>query len=242
MLFKFIEITLGSFGIGSCRAVSYSLSVFTRSTYWLTSWISLDRLLIIIFPTSSFLKNARLAMIRIVITLVIIFGVHVHETIYYTTIKDLSTASLICVTNFDTVFISTYNRVWTLIHYICPFVIQIISITLLIFLATRSRSKAAGEKTSFVQILKKQFLSQKELCVTPTIFIVCALPQMILTFSFACTQLSDWQRHALLVSYIFSYMPQVLGFILYVIPSSSYMKEFSETILAKKCFKCMLRK
>jgi hypothetical protein len=111
-----------------------------------------------------------------------------------------------------------------------------------IVLATRSRSKVAGKKMSFTQILKKQFFSQKELYVTPTIIIICALPQMILTFSFACTQLSDSQRHALLVSYLLSYIPQVLGFILFVIPSSAYKKEFSETTLAKKCFRCMLNR
>jgi hypothetical protein len=242
LFFKFIEITLGSFGIESCRIVSYSLSVFTRSTYWLTSWISIDRLLLIIFPTSSFLKNARLAIGRSLVTLLVIFGVHVHEIIYYTVIKDLSTPSLICVTNFNTVLISTYNRISALIHYICPFFIQIVSVTFVIVLTTRSRSKVAGQKISFTQILKKQFFSQKELYVTPTIIIICALPQMILTFSFACTQLSDNQRHALLVSYLLSYIPQVLGFILFVIPSSAYKKEFSETTLAKKCFRCMFNR
>ena len=62
LLFKFIQITFGIIDAGSCKAVSYFLSVMTRSTYWLTSWITVDRLLMILFPTSSSSKNPRLAI------------------------------------------------------------------------------------------------------------------------------------------------------------------------------------
>ena len=63
------------------------------------------------------------------------------------------------------------------------------------------------KKMTFGQVLKKQFDTQKELYVTPTIIALSALPQTILTFSLACTILADWQRHTLLVAYLFSYTP-----------------------------------
>jgi hypothetical protein len=115
----------------------------------------------------------------------------------------------------------------------------VISITVLIVLAARSRVKVAGKKMTFGQVLKKQFQTQKELYTTPTIIVLSALPQAILTFSFACTQMADWQRHTLLGSYLLSYAPQVLGFLLYVIPSTGYKKEFSETSLSQTLFKWM---
>jgi hypothetical protein len=102
--------------------------------------------------------------------------------------------------------------------------------------------KVIGQKMTFSEVLKKQFETQKELYVTPTIIILSALPQAILTFSFACTELSDLQRHALLWSYLLSYAPQVLGFILYVLPSTSYKKEFYETFIGKKSLKWILSK
>jgi hypothetical protein len=159
----------------------------------------------------------------------ILFGMHVHEIIYYTIIQDHSTGLSICITNFDTKSISTYNRISTLIHYLFPFFTQIICITFLIVLVARNRVKATGHRMTFGEVLKKQFETQKELYITPTIIILSALPQAIITFSFACTQWSDWQRHALLVSCLLSYAPQVLGFILYVLPSTTYKKEFYET-------------
>ncbi|CAF3686684.1 unnamed protein product [Rotaria socialis] len=57
LVFRFIQVTLGFVGVGSCKVISYLLSVMTRSTYWLASWITIDRLLIILFPTSSALKK-----------------------------------------------------------------------------------------------------------------------------------------------------------------------------------------
>ena len=242
LLFKFFEITIGTIGFGSCKVISYLLSVMTRSIYWLTSWITVDRLFIILFPRSLYLKNPRLAIGMSIVTSIILFGMHVHEIIYYTIIQHLSTGSSICVTNFDIKQISTYNRISTLIHYLFPFFIQIICITLLIVLAARSRVKTTGQKMTFGEVLKKQFNTQKELYVTPTIIILSALPQTIFTFSFACTQLSDWQRHILLGSYLLSYAPQILGFILYVLPSTAYKKELYETFIGKKCLKPILSK
>ncbi len=242
LLFKFIQITFVIYNVDSCKVVSYLFSVFTRLTYWLTSWITVDRLSVILFPTSSFLKNPRMAIGISVGTSIVLFGMHVHEIIYFTTIQHLPTNTTICVTNFDTALVSNYNRITTILHYLCPFFIQIICITILIVLAARSRIKTVGQKMTFSEVLKKQFQSQKELYVIPMIIVLSALPQAVITFSFACTQMTDWQRHILLGSYLLSYSPQVLGFILCVIPSTSYKKEFSETILSKKFFKCMFNR
>ncbi|CAF1293196.1 unnamed protein product [Adineta steineri] len=120
-----------------------------------------------------------------------------------------------------------------------PFAIQVTAITLLIISAAKSRARTGNNHaTTFTQILRKQFKTQKELYVTPTIIILAALPQIIITSSFACTELSNaWQRYALLVSYLFSFTPQIFGFMIYVLPSSSYKTEFINTEIGRKLFR-----
>jgi hypothetical protein len=146
---------------------------------------------------------------------------------------------MICVGNFAENW-STYNRITLIIHYILPFAIQIVSITVLIILTARSRSNATT-KNNFIQLLKQQFDSQRELYVTPLIIILSGLPQALFSFIFACTELSIWQRHVLLTAYFLSYAPQLLGFVLFVLPSTTYLNEFQETQLAKRClFKWLL--
>jgi hypothetical protein len=162
---------------------------------------------------------------------------HAHELLHYTIIQQFGTESPICLANVDTHLASTYNRISTLIHYLMPFFIQVVSITLLIILAARSRAKTNGKQRTYSQILVKQFKTQKELYITPMIIIFSAIPQIIITFNLACTELANWQRHILLSAYLFSCAPQVLGYILYVLPSTSYKEEFNETLLARKYLK-----
>lgn len=237
LLVKFIQITFQITNLESCKTVSYLFSVFTRSTYWLQSWVTINRFFTIIFPVSTYVTNPRLAIGISIISLIGLSVMHIHEIISYTIVGD----SLICVTNLNTYLVSTYNRVSTLIHYLVPFCIQVVAITLLIVFAARSRTKTIGKKMTFRQILIKQCQTQKELYLTPIIIILSALPQTILTFSLACTELTLWQRHMFIVAYLLSCTPQVLGFILYVLPSTIYKQEFSKTSLAKSLLSWIFR-
>ncbi|CAF1172971.1 unnamed protein product [Adineta ricciae] len=229
LFFKFMQMPAEIIDHISCKTFSYGLSVMTRSTYWLTTWITIDRLLLILFPTSSTRLSPRKAIGISVLTLIILAAMHVHEIVYYTVVHHRSTASPVCVTNFHTHLVATYNRISTVLHYLLPFAFQVVCITCLIVLASHSRVKTAGQNETFRQVLKKQFSTQKEHYVTPTIIILSAMPQTILTFSFACTPLRYWQRHILLSAYLLSYLPQLLGFILNVLPSTIYKKEFRST-------------
>jgi hypothetical protein len=75
----------------------------------------------------------------------------------------------------------------------------------------------------------------REYYITPIIIILSSLPQAILSFSYACTELKQpWQRYSLLTTYFLAYLPQMLGFILYVLPSTAYTEEFHQTIIGKR--------
>ncbi|CAF0897048.1 unnamed protein product [Adineta steineri] len=233
--------TVDMSNVVTCKILSFSLTVSTRLSYWLTSCTTLIRLCVVLAPNSGILKRPRLAVtINIVISL-ILFGMHIHEPIYYTAIKHLPTNSSICITSFDTNWISSYNRISTLIHYMVPFSIEVIAVTLLIIMTVRSRLKAI-KKTSFSHLLYKQIKKNKENYAIPMFTILSALPQTILTFGLACRELKEWQQHALLVAYTFSFTPNILGFFLFVLPSGKYREEFGKTVIAKIYFQFLKQK
>jgi hypothetical protein len=236
LFIKFVGITFKISNAWSCKLFSYLLPVLTRSNYWMISWITVGRLLIILFPGSRALKDRQRAIMISVVTMLILFGMHGHEIIHSTIIRDALTGESMCVTNFNTPLSSTYDKVGTLIHYVVPFSVQVVSITFLIVLAARSRLKAVGEQRTFLQTLNKQFQMHKDLYIIPAIIILSALPEAIITFGLVCTELTSMWRHILLVAFLLSYSPQLLGFILYVLPSTSYKAEFGKTSLAKKYF------
>ncbi len=67
------------------------------------------------------------------------------------------------------------------------------------------------------------------------IIVFSSLPQTILSFSYACTELKQsWQQNILLTTYFLSYLPQMLGFILHVLPSTVYTEEFQQTVIGKR--------
>jgi hypothetical protein len=81
----------------------------------------------------------------------------------------------------------------------------------------------------------KQLKTQKEQYITPMIIVLSSLPQTVLSFSYACSELKQsWQRYILLTAYFLSYLPQMLGFILYVLPSTTYSNEFRQTVVGKR--------
>ncbi len=247
LLLKVIHIIIGSNGIlfyyenlnlYSCKIVSYLLSVFTRIIYWLTSFVTIDRLCLIFFPTSIILKNPRFIIGLSIFAILTVSGMHVHEMLYYTTIVDLSTPAndTLCVTSYTQSLVSSYNRINVLVHYFVPFLIQVIAITITIIQTAFSRARANGnQQQTFAYFFKKQFKRQKEQYATPIIVVLSVLPQAILSFSYACSKLTEpWQRYTLLTTYFLSYLPQSLGFILYVLPSTAFSDEFRQTVVGKR--------
>ena len=193
----------------------------------------------VLFPTSVTLKKPRLALGLSMFAILAVSGMHIHEALYYTTIVDLSYTSInitLCVTNYVQQLVSLYSRANVLIHYFVPFLIQVISITILIIQLARSRARAIGStKLTFVDLCKKQLKTHREHYITPIIIVLSSLPQIILSFSYACTELKQpWQRYTLLTTYFLSYLPQILGFILHVLPSTTYTEEFHRTIIGKR--------
>ncbi|CAF1136975.1 unnamed protein product [Adineta steineri] len=240
LFLKFLYNFIGSAGwfnddrlnLVLCKMLSYFLSVTTRSFYWLASWITINRLFIILCPTKTFFKRPSMAKIISSITIFLICLMHCHEILSHIIIKQSD--STVCVTHFEGKFITNYNRVTTFIHYLIPVAIQIISITLLIFHVARSRTRSRGNAIFSRSFLTEQFLALKELYITPLAIAISALPQITLSFTLACQQLVQWQKHLLLCAYLLSYTPQILAFCLFVLPSTIYKQEFSQTWIGQK--------
>ncbi|UJR12437.1 hypothetical protein I4U23_016613 [Adineta vaga] len=230
LIFKSLQIIL-NFLMNNilCKIISYALSTTIRCSFWLISWVAIIRMCCILLPFSTLLKNIRLTIIISLLTLIIVAVMDIHELFFY--IKDPSGESA-CIVSYPSI-VSTYERITVILHYIIPFFIQILSITVLIVLAARSRSRATNNSETFIKYLQRQFQNQKEMYIVPLVIIISGLPQSIFSFSFSCVDLSLWQKHLLLIAYLVAYAPQTLGFVLFVLPSTNYLKEFQTTNLSK---------
>jgi hypothetical protein len=232
LLLKTMTILFDSFmSVASCKTFSFVLSFSTRYTYWLTTWVTLERLASVLFPFSDRLRKPRSATLIMFISVIVLVAMHIQELLFFNITQETN-EQVLCVANYSS-FVWSYNYGNVLAQHLAPFCIQIISITILIIFAARSRSRSTNSRERFFLILQRQFSLQKELYITSLIIVFSALPQIIISSAFSCTILSEWQRYLLCTAYFFSYLPQVLGFVLFVLPSTAYSNEFRQTQFGK---------
>ena len=137
-----------------------------------------------------------------------------------------------CVARFDQT-LEVYNQTNTMIHYLAPFIVNVVCTITLVILLARNRANIETNK-SLRQTIGEQIKRQKQIFIPPIITVISALPHIIISFSLACTELDRaWQRHLLTTTYFLSFIPQILTFHLYVQPSTMFMKEFYSTYVGK---------
>ena len=81
-------------------------------------------------------------------------------------------------------------------------------------------------KRSFV----KQFEKHKHLLIGPIVLVILALPRLIITFISKCMKSADdvWLY---LIGYYISFVPTILSFMIFVLPSKFYRQEFRKSLL-----------
>jgi uncharacterized membrane protein (DUF485 family) len=81
----------------------------------------------------------------------------------------------------------------------------------------------------YKEVLRKQFQQHKHLLTAPIVLVILALPRLIITFASKCMKSSN-DSWLFLVGYFISFIPSMVTFVVFVVPSTFYMKEFRKTV------------
>ncbi|CAF0959549.1 unnamed protein product [Didymodactylos carnosus] len=216
-------------------SISIYITITLIISYWLMAFVTIERMYIALHTNEQWLKSPKIAK-RIVLLIIIgTLASHAHEFIYYDIVQDskYTQHGTWCVTKYNPI-LSVYNQINTFIQYLVPFFINFILTVILISLIAHKRAAIADNNKALTTVYREQFQKRKDLFIPPIIILFCALPQFLISFSLACTELNiAWQRYLLTAAYFCSYLPQVLGYYLYIVPSTFYREEFSATIFGK---------
>ncbi len=71
-----------------CKTLSFSLSICTRIYYWLTAFVTIERVYVTKYPKNTWFKQPKIAIRIILLIFLMTFASHVHELIKYTIIID----------------------------------------------------------------------------------------------------------------------------------------------------------
>jgi hypothetical protein len=121
-----------------------------------------------------------------------------------------------------------YNYMIHILHFLGPFLINLISSILLITNKSRQQANLHTQR-SYRQIVHEQFQQHRNLLTAPIVLVILALPRLIITFVSKCMKSSSdvW---LFLVGYFISFIPPMLTFVVFILPSKFYKKEFHKSV------------
>ena len=246
------SVSLSTFQ-GGCKIIEPLLKLFLYVDSWLNACVAIERN-VNIFKGVTFdkKKSKRTARLIIIILPIFVMGTIIHEPIYrdlfeyktekykpieYELMKNLSMQNkteeyeietyVFCITRYSH-FIQNYNTAVLFFHLVVPFIANLYSALYIIFASTRRRSTAQTK-----QIYKEHFLEQlnehKQLLISPVILLILSLPRLIISLIPGCVNASD-NPWLYLCGYFISFIPSMLIFLVFVLPSDLYKKTFKETI------------
>ena len=226
-------VTNRSFLHIQCLLVDFLLRICLNMDQWLSACVAVERAITTVQGTRfDRSKSRQKAIYAIGILSVMIVASTIYDPIYRRLVDDLSLDDekrIWCIASYPKwlrVFDSTIN----MIHFMCPFLINLISAVLIIWRSARQRtSLGLGRSLNFEQSLGEQFQHHKHLLITPFLIVVLGLPRLIISVVSGCMK-STRISWLYLVGYLIAFIAPMLTFALFVLPSKLYKEEFNQSM------------
>jgi hypothetical protein len=213
-----------------CHSFDFLLRVCLSMDQWLNGCIALERTFTVI-KGANFNKKKSKQTAKYVISILVIFTIvsSIYDPIYRRLIDEddddgKRTWCIAIYPNQLQIFDSFIHS----FHVLTPFLINFLSVIILI--TTKSRQQLTiRTRQTYKEILRKQFEEHKHILISPIVLIILALPRVIIAFAAKCMKSMD-DAWLFLLGYFLSFTPPMLTFIVYILPSKYYKKEFHRTI------------
>ena len=176
-------------------------------------------------------KSRRTAKLMICAVYLFVLLTTLHEPLHRRLTDDAEEQRTWCVTAYSPMWTSI-NAAVVLVHFLAPFMINIVSALLIIVMAARRRSTVQQGLTKR-QHLRAQFQQHKKLLISPCVLVVLATPRLIISFASGCMS-SSRQSLLMLAGYFLSLVPPMLTIAVFVLPSAVYKQQFLRLIKSKR--------
>ena len=208
----------------NCILIELLLKTFFSLIDWLNVCVSIERVISIIKGVQFNKIRSRTSAKYVIITLSLFIPLsYLHDPVHRQLLSDDEENRIWCFVSYDPIWFS-YNSVINIIHVAIPFLINIVSAFLIILFISRQRTRAQ-KRQSFREHFREQFRQHRHLIISPLILIVLVMPRLIISFLPGCIK-SARDPWLYLIGYFLSFISPVLVFIIFVLPSDVFRKEF----------------
>jgi hypothetical protein len=218
-----------SFLLFQCRSIDFILRTGLFMDQWLNACVAIERAFTAIKGINfDKTKSKKIAKIVISVLLLLTIGTNIPEIIYRHLLDDDSNDEKrigYIVTYSPN--IQLYNLIMNIFHFCTPFLMNLLSAIIIIIKTARLRTIAKNEQ-NHRKVLFRQFREHKHLLIAPLILVILATPRLIISFASGCMK-SLGDAWLYLMGYLISFIPPVLTFFIFVVPSQMYKEQFYNT-------------
>ena len=218
-----------------CYSIDFLLRVCLCSEQWLTACVACERAVIAIqgvrFVKTTSRKTAKRVIAILIIGIMLTF---VHDPLS----RDLSSENedddnngsqrTWCIVRYRS-GPAVYNYIIQTFHFIGPFLVNLISSIALILKKTH-QAAAITVNRSHKLILQEQLKEHKHLLIAPFVLVILAIPRLILIYTSKCMKSANDVVWLYLLGYFIPFIPSMLTFFIFILPSKFYEKEFHKTV------------
>ena len=217
-----------------CHSIDFLLRICLQMDQWLNACIAVERVITAIQGARFAKKQTRkVAKFILIFLYLIIISTSIHDPIYRRIAneendgEDNQKDRKWCIVRYRA-SLRTYDYIIHTIHFFGPFFINIISSIILILKKTHQELKIRRNRT-YKEVFRDQIDRHRHLLIASLVLILLAVPRLILTYISKCME-SDDDIWLYLAGYFISFVPSMMSFLVFVMPSRFYKKEFGTMI------------
>ncbi|CAF1466728.1 unnamed protein product [Rotaria sp. Silwood1] len=215
-----------------CLSLDFLLRVCLNMDQWLNAFVAIERTVTIIKATNYNKKNSiQIAKIVIVFLLIFIISTNIYDPIYRRLIDEENEDDkrLWCIALYPS-NLQVFNSIIHTFHFLTPFVINLVSVFILITKISRQQSNIHTNRT-YIEYLKKNMREHTHLFIAPVILVILGIPRLIISFVSKCMKSTN-DAWLFLIGYFMSFIPPLLTFVIFILPSKFYKQELHKSLIS----------
>ncbi|CAF1286612.1 unnamed protein product [Rotaria sordida] len=207
-----------------CLLIDFLLRISLNMESWLNACVSLERVIMIVKGVRfDNIKSKHISKWIVVILLLFNIITTIQDPISRHLVDDEEDQRTWCVVKYSSL-LQIFNSSFYLFHFLTPFLINFMSALLIIIRLAQQRNISRSHQ-KFQKYFRKQLNTHKHLLVAPIVLVILSLPRLIISLLPGCMK-SFREPWFFLFGYFVSFIPALVSFITFVLPSNVYKKEF----------------
>jgi hypothetical protein len=221
-------LTNQSFLYVQCITIDGFLNTLLHINDLLSVSVSIERTLVVIKGVNFDKRKSKKIAKWIVFAIVILaLATNTQDPLYRTLIHDDQEQRTWCVIRYPA-SIYIFNTIINIAYFLMSFISNFLSTAIIIITMARKRS-VTHKNHPYIEHLREQLKQHKHLLITPCILVLLALPRLVISLLTGCMK-STREPWLFLAGYFVSFIPHILTFVVFILPSKIYLKEFFDAV------------